>query len=68
MSKPSHKPQLDALRAIAVGAVLVHHFLTVERLTPDDFLTLGLLAVRLFFCSERVLNYSHPRALQRIEF
>jgi len=45
----SHRPQLDALRAIAVSAVLVHHFLPVGRFIPEDFLTLGLLAVRLFF-------------------
>ena len=45
----SHKPQLDALRGIAVSAVLVHHFLPVGRFIPNGFLTLGLLAVRLFF-------------------
>jgi len=43
------KPQLDALRAIAVSAVLIHHFLPVGRFIPEDFLTLGALAVRLFF-------------------
>jgi peptidoglycan/LPS O-acetylase OafA/YrhL len=42
-------PQLDALRAFAVLAVMVHHFLPVDRYLPTDFLTLGLLAVRLFF-------------------
>lgn len=47
--RPTHKPQLDSLRAIAVSAVLVHHFLPVEKIIPQDFLTLGLLAVRLFF-------------------
>jgi peptidoglycan/LPS O-acetylase OafA/YrhL len=44
-----HKPQLDALRAMAVCAVLIHHFLPVQRLISENFLTLGLLAVRLFF-------------------
>jgi peptidoglycan/LPS O-acetylase OafA/YrhL len=44
-----YRPQLDALRAIAVIAVLVHHFLPVAKFIPEDFLTLGLLAVRLFF-------------------
>jgi peptidoglycan/LPS O-acetylase OafA/YrhL len=44
-----HRPQLDALRGIAVIAVLIHHFLPVDRLIPSDFFTLGLLAVRLFF-------------------
>lgn len=45
----SYKPQLDSLRAIAVSAVMVHHFLPMGRIIPEDFLTLGLLAVRLFF-------------------
>jgi peptidoglycan/LPS O-acetylase OafA/YrhL len=49
MLAPSHKPQLDSLRGIAVSAVLLHHFLPMERIIPADFLTLGLLAVRLFF-------------------
>lgn len=44
-----YMPQLDALRAFAVLAVMVHHFLPVDRYIPTDFLTLGLLAVRLFF-------------------
>jgi len=44
-----HKPQLDALRAFAVIAVLIHHFFPVQRFIPDQFLTLGLLGVRLFF-------------------
>jgi peptidoglycan/LPS O-acetylase OafA/YrhL len=42
-------PQLDALRALAVLAVMVHHFLPVDRYIRPDFITLGLLAVRLFF-------------------
>jgi peptidoglycan/LPS O-acetylase OafA/YrhL len=41
--------QVDSLRAFAVLAVLVHHFLPVGKLIPDDFLTLGLLGVRFFF-------------------
>src|SRR6185295_10381490 len=41
--------QLDSLRAFAVLAVLVHHFLPVEKIFPEDFLTLGLLGVRFFF-------------------
>lgn len=48
-ASPGYKPQLDALRALAVSAVLVHHFLPVGKFIPEDFLTLGLLAVRLFF-------------------
>jgi peptidoglycan/LPS O-acetylase OafA/YrhL len=44
-----YMPQLDALRAFAVLAVMVHHFLPVNQFIPEDYLTLGLLAVRLFF-------------------
>lgn len=44
-----YMPQLDALRALAVLAVMVHHFLPVDRFLPPDYITLGLLAVRLFF-------------------
>ena len=42
-------PQLDALRALAVLAVMVHHFLPVDHYIPPDYITLGFLAVRLFF-------------------
>ncbi|HXM34622.1 MAG TPA: acyltransferase [Pyrinomonadaceae bacterium] len=42
-------PQLDSLRAFAIGAVLVHHFLPVDKIIPTDFITLGLIGVRLFF-------------------
>jgi len=42
-------PQLDALRAVAVIAVMAHHFLPVDRYIPESFLTLGILAVRMFF-------------------
>ncbi len=48
-SKPGRLRQIDSLRAFAVLAVLVHHFLPVNKLIPDDFLTLGLLGVRFFF-------------------
>ena len=44
-----YMPQLDALRALAVLAVMVHHFLPVDRYIPTDYITLGFLAVRLFF-------------------
>ena len=44
-----YMPQLDALRALAVLAVMVHHFLPVDRYIPNDYVTLGFLAVRLFF-------------------
>lgn len=44
-----YMPQLDALRALAVLAVMVHHFLPVDRDIPTDYITLGFLAVRLFF-------------------
>jgi len=44
-----YMPQLDALRALAVLAVMVHHFLPVDRYIPTDYVTLGFLAVRLFF-------------------
>lgn len=43
-------PQLDALRAFAVGGVLIHHFVGVEHL--PSFLKevpFGFLGVRLFF-------------------
>jgi peptidoglycan/LPS O-acetylase OafA/YrhL len=43
-------PQLDGLRAFAVGAVLVHHLLDPALLPAVPFLpTPGLLGVRLFF-------------------
>jgi len=42
-------PQLDALRALAVLAVMAHHFLPVDHYIPTDYVTLGFLAVRLFF-------------------
>jgi len=42
-------PQIDSLRAFAVLGVLVHHFLPLAKLLPEDFLTLGLLSVRFFF-------------------
>jgi len=67
-------PQLDALRALAVLAVMVHHFLPVDRYIPPDYITLGFLAVRLFFVLSGflitgiLLNYrSDPRgsALRR---
>lgn len=41
--------QVDALRAFAVLAVLVQHFLPAEKWIPGDFLPLGLLGVRFFF-------------------
>lgn len=44
-----YMPQLDALRALAVLAVMVHHFLPVDRYIPTGYVTLGFLAVRLFF-------------------
>lgn len=47
--KPVRLRQIDSLRAFAVLAVLVHHFLPINKLIPDDFLTLGLLGVRFFF-------------------
>lgn len=46
---PRYMPQLDGLRAIAVGAVMLHHFLPLARFVPYDFITLGDLGVRLFF-------------------
>ena len=52
MQAPSslkYMPQLDALRAFAVLAVMVHHFLPVDHYIPTDYITLGMLAVRLFF-------------------
>ena len=44
-----YMPQLDALRALAVLAVMVHHFLPIDRYIHGDYVTLGFLAVRLFF-------------------
>ena len=44
-----YRPQLDSLRAFAVMAVMFHHYLPTGKILPEDFLTLGLLAVRLFF-------------------
>ena len=48
-SANGYMPQLDALRAIAVGAVILHHFLPLGRFIPYDFVTFGDLGVRLFF-------------------
>ncbi len=39
-------PQLDGLRAFAVGAVLLHHFFRLPRIGGVDF---ALLGVWLFF-------------------
>src|SRR5436190_971239 len=45
-----YMPQLDALRAFAVGAVLVHHLFDVETLPFGlKHLPWGFLGVRLFF-------------------
>lgn len=72
-----YMPQLDALRALAVLAVMVHHFLPVDRYLPNDYLTLGLLAVRLFFVLSGflitgiLLNYrsdARGNALRRFYF
>jgi peptidoglycan/LPS O-acetylase OafA/YrhL len=45
-SSPHYMPQLDGLRAFAVGAVLIRHFFYPERIGGVDF---ALLAVWLFF-------------------
>src|SRR5258708_7747412 len=42
-------PQLDSIRAFAILVVLIHHFLPVDKIIPTDFITLGLIGVRLFF-------------------
>ena len=57
-SSLKYMPQLDALRAFAVLAVMVHHFLPVDRYLPTDYLTLGLVAVR----PTRPLDEAPPRA------
>jgi peptidoglycan/LPS O-acetylase OafA/YrhL len=51
-SRTNFKPQLDSLRALAVSAVVVHHFLPVEKIIPQEVFNLGLLGllgVLLFF-------------------
>ena len=50
LNPAGYMPQLDALRAFAVGAVLVHHLLDPE-LLPEFIVDLspGLLGVKLFF-------------------
>lgn len=51
-SRGNFKPQLDALRALAVSAVLVHHFLPIETVISQQVFhlgLLGLLGVLLFF-------------------
>jgi len=51
-SRSNFKPQLDALRALAVSAVLVHHFLPIENVISQQVFHLGvmgLLGVLLFF-------------------
>src|SRR5262245_19521999 len=42
-------PQLDGLRAIAVFAVMLHHFLPLAHFPLREFVDLGMLGVRLFF-------------------
>src|SRR5258705_2830261 len=44
--RPHYMPQLDGLRAFAVGAVLIHHFFQPARIGGVD---LALLGVWLFF-------------------
>ena len=48
-SDPAFMPQLDALRAIAVIAVLAHHYLRLGTAGTVAGLEPGLLGVRLFF-------------------
>ena len=48
-SDPAFMPQLDALRAIAVIAVLAHHYLRLDTAGTVAGLEPGLLGVRLFF-------------------
>jgi peptidoglycan/LPS O-acetylase OafA/YrhL len=45
-TSPHYMPQLDGLRAFAVGAVLIHHFFRPPRIGGVDF---ALLGVWLFF-------------------
>lgn len=53
--KPAHLEtgymiQLDALRGMAVFAVMLHHFMpSIAHVLPNDFINLGNAAVRLFF-------------------
>jgi peptidoglycan/LPS O-acetylase OafA/YrhL len=42
-------PQLDGIRALAVFAVMLHHFLPFTPFPLRDFVDLGMLGVRLFF-------------------
>lgn len=44
-----YRPQLDSLRAFAIGIVIIEHFLPVARVIPADYITLGFVGVRLFF-------------------
>jgi peptidoglycan/LPS O-acetylase OafA/YrhL len=44
-----HMPQLDALRAFAVGAVLIHHFIAGHLPAILNKVPWGFLGVRLFF-------------------
>ena len=46
MTERHYMPQLDGLRAFAVGAVLIHHFFQPPRIGGVDF---ALLGVWLFF-------------------
>ena len=48
-SDPAFMPQLDALRAIALIAVLAHHYLRLDTAGTVAGLEPGLLGVRLFF-------------------
>jgi peptidoglycan/LPS O-acetylase OafA/YrhL len=48
----AYKPQLDTLRAFAVSAVMLEHFLPVQRIFPQNIFNLGILGlsgVLLFF-------------------
>jgi peptidoglycan/LPS O-acetylase OafA/YrhL len=44
-----HMPQLDALRAFAVAAVLIHHFVGNHLPPVVDWISWGFVGVRLFF-------------------
>ncbi|MGH7873602.1 MAG: acyltransferase family protein, partial [Candidatus Binatia bacterium] len=44
-SGSNFRPQLDALRALAVSAVVVHHFLPIEKVIPQQVFGLGLLGL-----------------------
>ena len=53
--KLSYRPEIDGLRAIAVGAVILYHS-KINFLNSEIFQG-GFIGVDIFFCNFRIFNY-----------